>query len=344
MTNELLEIPVGLIDRDPEQPRTHFNRAALEELAESVKLHGVIQPIEVEATADGRYRIHHGERRWRASKLAGRDTIPAVVAPPRTGGDALLRALLENLHREDLNAIEEARVFKRLIDELGWSRTRLAHETGRSLPYVNARLAWLALEPEIQDLVAAGHLHIDGRLADKLRLLTPEVRVPLAQKLAQRTVGLKGALAACDRAAEEIATRAQAVERGNQAHAELAARIAGPNGHGKGRANGGGNKYRSPMLAHGLNGSHGLNGNGANGSGPPSGSIEAAASAMCRECHIRPRGAVIPAWEIVEREAAATCAACEKRDGPAVPEVCKNCPGVALVRRLVAGVEDGRGA
>ena len=333
---ELREIPVEQIDRDPEQPRTHFDEVALADLADSIRAHGVIQPIEVEATADGRYRLHHGERRWRASKLAGRETIPAVVAPARSGGETLLRALLENLHREDLNAIEEARVYRRIMDEMGWNRIRLAREIGRSQAIITSRLAWLGMEPEIQELVAVGHLHRDGRLADRLRILPPEVRVPLAQKMAKRALGLKGAMAACDRAAEEIANRAAAAERGKRAHAEQAGRIAGPNGHaGAGRANGAGNKYRSiPMLAHGLNG------NGANGHVPAATiGVQAAAEAMCRECDIRPRGAVIPAWEIVEREAATTCAECQRRDGPAVPEVCKNCPGVALVRRLVKGVE-----
>ena len=329
--NEYREIPVELIDRDPEQPRTHFDDVALADLADSIRAHGVIQPIEVEATADGRYRLHHGERRWRASKLAGRETIPAVVAPARSGGETLLRALLENLHREDLNAIEEAHVYRRIMDEMGWNRIRLAREIGRSQAIITSRLAWLGMEPEIQELVAVGHLHRDGRLADKLRILPPEVRVPLAQKMARRALGLKGALAACDRAAEEIANRAAAEARGKQAHERRAATIGRP-GAGP---NGAGNKYRSiPMLAHGLNG------NGVNGHVPAATiGVQAAAEAMCRECDIRPRGAVIPAWEIVEREAAATCAACEKRDGPAVPEVCKNCPGVALVRRLVAGVE-----
>ena len=333
-------IPVGLIDRDPAQPRRHFHVDTLEALADSIKLHGVIQPVEVEATPDGRYRLHHGERRWRAATLAGLEAIPAIVAPARAADETLLRALIENLHRQDLDPIEEALTFRRLMDEMGWTRMRIARETGRSQATVTGRLTWLQVEPEIQQFVALDLLPRDSRLAEALAALPPQVRVPLARKLVARAVGLKGSLAACTRAAEEIAAHGEAVERGRQAHAKTAAAVA----HGYG-ANGA-SPSAIPMLGYaGLN-SHGrgLNGHGLNGHGAApvvTVGIEAAATAMCRACHIRPPGHVIPAWEIVEREAAATCAACVKRDGPAVPEVCRNCPGVAMVRRLVGAVGEG---
>lgn len=177
---QLLDIPVELIDRDPSQPRTHFDEVALAELGESIRVHGVIQPVEVEETANGRYRLHHGERRWRASKLAGRETIPAIVAPPRAADEGLVRGLIENLHRKDLNVIEEARAFQRLID-MGWTRMRIARETGRSQGTITTRLAWLRLEEEIQNLVAMGHLSVDRELADALYVLPEQARVALAR-------------------------------------------------------------------------------------------------------------------------------------------------------------------
>lgn len=339
-------IPVALIDRDPAQPRTHFDEGALHELADSIREHGVIQPIEVEATGDGRYLIHHGERRWRASQLAGRETIPAIVAPARAADEKLVRQALENLHREDLNPIDEARVYQRL-STLGWSRTRIARETGKSLPLINGRLAWLKLEEEIQRLVALGHLHRDSRLADKLLILPPEVRVPLAEKLARRGLGLKGSMAACDRMAAELTTRAEAAERGRERHATRAAAVGSPGDHNpngrdpfaraNGRVNGqGAPAHAGGALAHAVP----MVAYGANGASEARATIGQAAEAMCRACSLRPSGAdVIPAWELVERAAEATCAACVKRDGPPIPRVCALCQGVALLKQLVEGAK-----
>ena len=316
-------IRVDLIDPDPDQPRARFDETALAELADSIRLHGVIQPIEVEEAGNGRYRLHHGERRWRASLLAQRPTIPAVIAPPRTGGEGLLRALLENLYREDLNAIEEAVAYRSIMRQMGRNRARLARETGRTPALIAGRLAWLELEPEIQRLVALGRLRRDSRLADKLRILPPEVRVPLAEKLAARGIGLKGALAACDRAAEKIAQRSEARAAGAARHAATAGSIPSPNG-------------ATPMLALGVP-------KGMNGHGPtPVTSLAAAAEAMCRRCNIRPRGDLIPAWELVEEEARQTCAACQKRDGAARLDICRLCPGVEMLRRLLTATGGGR--
>lgn len=305
------QIPVEQIDRNPDQPRTVFDEAALAVLAESIRIHGVIQPIEVEATGDGRYRLHHGERRWRASKLAGREMIPAVVAQARDAETTLLvRGLLENLHREDLNVIDEGRVFRSLIREHGWTRARVARETGRAQSVVAARLAWLEMEPEVQRLVALGQIPRDGRLVDALRSLPPEVRVPLAEKLAQRAVGLKAGLAAVERAAEKLAQRQAAGKRPSPGTAS----------------------HPTPMIRHGAPGIQAH----ANGSAPrPGTSIYHAAEAMCRECWLRPAGDVIPAWELVEQAATETCAACQAKDGPAIPDVCRRCPGVAMVTALV---------
>jgi ParB/RepB/Spo0J family partition protein len=328
---EALHIPVALIDRDPAQPRTHFDEAALAALAESIRQHGVIQPIEVEETPDGRYRIHHGERRWRASKLAGRETIPAVVAPARAADERLVRQALENLHREDLNPIDEARVYQGLIDH-GWARLRIARETGKSLPTINGRLAWLKLEPEIQSLVALGHLSKDGRLAEKLYVLPPEARVPLAEKLARHGLGLQASLRACDRTAEEIARKAEALEEGRRRHAGRAAAVPGANGVG----GPGGSPGRNGTVAHPVP----LVAYGAGARRAVTATIGAAAEAMCRGCAVRPAGAdVIPAWEIVERAAAETCAACARRDGPPIPRVCELCQGAALLGRLVGAVK-----
>jgi len=305
--SELREIAVDLIDRNPDQPRTMFDEVTLAELAESIKAHGVIQPVEVEEKADGRFMLHHGERRLRAARVGGVLTaLPAVVAGVQNAEGLLVRGLLENLHREDLNPIDEARVFRSLV-EMGWPMVRIARETGRSMPTVTGRLAWLELEPEIQRLVALGHLPRDGRLAEKLRVLPEGVRVALAEKLAARAMSLNGCLKAVDAAVEKLA--APPVKR--------------PYHH---------DAHPVPMVRYGAPGIP-VN---ANGHSPVMTRTAAeAAEAMCRACNWRPRGDIVPSWAMVEAAAAATCAECVKRDGPALPDVCRNCPGVAMLKRLV---------
>lgn len=306
MMNELREIAVGLIDRNPDQPRTVFDEVTLAELAESIKAHGVIQPVEVEATADGRFMLHHGERRLRAARMAGLTAIPAVVSGARNDEELLVRGLLENLHREDLNPIDEGNVF-RSLSRMGWPQVRIARETGRSMPTVTGRLAWLELEPEVQRLVALGHLPRDGRLAEKLRILPEGVRVALAEKLAARAMSLNGCLKAVDAAVEKLASPPVKRPYHHDAHPVPMVRYGAPgipvnaNGH-------------SPVMTR---------------------TAAEAAEAMCRECNWRPRGDIVPSWAVVEAAAAETCAECVKRDGPALPDVCRNCPGVAMLKRLV---------
>ena len=317
---EARHIPVALIDRDPAQPRTHFDEAALHDLAESIREHGVIQPIEVEATADGRYVIHHGERRWRAAKLAGRETIPAIVAPARAADETLLRQLLENIHRADLNPIDEALIFQRLIN-MGWSRVRISKQTGRATQTINDRLTWLRLGPEIQHLVALGHLSPSRELANALLVLPERVRVPLAQRMVTQHLSPTAAVKAAQRAAEKLAQREEAEAAGKARRPTLAtARPAHP----------------VPMIR-----AAGIPAPNGNGAPPrPSATLAQAAEAMCRTCVFWPGGTTIPSWELLEQAAAATCEACERKNGPAIPGVCQLCQGVALLRQLVDGANN----
>lgn len=310
---QLLEIPVEQIDRDPAQPRTHFDEAALAELTESIRAHGVIQPVEVEATGDGRYRLHHGERRWRASKLAGRETIPAIVAPPRAVDERLVRGLIENLHRADLNPIEEARAFQRLIG-MGWTRMQISRETGRAHGTITARLAWLRLEEEIQNLVAMGHLSVDRELADALYVLPEQARVALARQIAAKHLGAKGAIRAAQALAEKLAQREAAEVEGAARRPTITAKRS---------------LHPTPMVRTAVP--------YANGSGPaPVTTLAQASEAMCRSCVFVPKGNVIPSWELLAQTASETCDECQRRSGPALPRVCTLCQGVALLRRLVS--------
>jgi ParB family transcriptional regulator, chromosome partitioning protein len=154
------EIEVGRIVADPEQPRTEFDPGAIARLAESLKTHGQIQPISVRWSDDmGRYLIVTGERRWRASILAGRPTIAAVILEgERTESQVLEMQLVENCLREDLQPIEQARAFRTLMDRNEWTAARLAEALQLTGASVTRALALLDLPCTVQDAVASGEL------------------------------------------------------------------------------------------------------------------------------------------------------------------------------------------
>lgn len=145
-------IPIDLIQENPKQPRTDFDQSALEELAESIKLHDVIQPITVIKLADGNYQLIAGERRWRASRLAGLVDIPAYV---RTANDQELleMALLENLQRENLNAIEIGLSYKRLMEECSLTQEQVAERMKKERSTITNYIRLLRLPPDIQSAV-----------------------------------------------------------------------------------------------------------------------------------------------------------------------------------------------
>jgi len=151
------EIPIGDITPNPRQPRQTFDEEALADLAASISIVGLLQPIVVRELRSGRYELIMGERRLRASKLAKVDTIPAIVR--ETGDDDLLRdALMENLHRQQLNALEEAAAYQQLLDDFGATHEELATRIGRSRPHITNTLRLLNLPPAVQRRVAAGVL------------------------------------------------------------------------------------------------------------------------------------------------------------------------------------------
>ena len=156
-----LEIPLDDVRPNPRQPRTVFDEDALAELVHSIREIGLLQPIVVRPVTDPGAEVHFelvaGERRWRASREAGLERIPAIVR--ETADDVLLRdALLENLHRADLNALEEAAAYQQLLDDFGCTQEELATRIGRSRPQVSNTLRLLRLPAPVQRRVAAGVL------------------------------------------------------------------------------------------------------------------------------------------------------------------------------------------
>jgi ParB family transcriptional regulator, chromosome partitioning protein len=151
------EIPVGAITPNPRQPRQVFDEDALEELAASIQAVGLLQPVVVRKVMPGHYELVMGERRWRAGELAGLSQIPAIVR--ETPNDDMLRnALIENLHREQLNPLEEAAAYQQLLDDFSATHEELARKVGRSRPHISNTIRLLSLPAGVQKRVAAGVL------------------------------------------------------------------------------------------------------------------------------------------------------------------------------------------
>lgn len=175
------ELPLSSITPNTRQPRQHFDEEALEELASSIGIVGLLQPIVVRDLGHGKYELIMGERRWRASQRAGLDVIPAIVRD--TGDNDMLRdALMENLHRQQLNPLEEAAAYRQLLDDFGATHEQLAGRIGRSRPHITNTLRLLNLPPAVQRRVAAGVLSA-GHARALLSLESTEAQEQLAGRI-----------------------------------------------------------------------------------------------------------------------------------------------------------------
>lgn len=150
-------LPISQVEPGLNQPRKRFDDGALADLAASIEEHGVIQPLTVRRLSTGYYQIIAGERRWRASKLAGLKEVPAVIIEA-DDRKVLEIGLIENLQREDLNPIEEAKGYQVLIKEFGMNQEEIAERMGKSRPAISNALRLTALPPEVRELIAGGRL------------------------------------------------------------------------------------------------------------------------------------------------------------------------------------------
>lgn len=188
---EFRSIPVGDIRPNPRQPREVFDEEDMAELVHSVREIGVLQPIVVRPVEQGHYELIMGERRWRASQAAGRDTIPAVVR--NTADEDLLRdALLENIHRSELNPLEEAAAYQQLLEDFSISQEELSKRIGRSRPQISNTLRLMKLPAAAQRRVAAGVLS-SGHARALLALETEEQMEELAQRIVAEGLSVRSA-------------------------------------------------------------------------------------------------------------------------------------------------------
>ena len=181
--SELRAIPVELIAPNPRQPRRDFDEDALVQLADSLRERGVLQPVLLRPVPGGTYELIAGERRWRAAQLAELDTVPALVRP-HDDAESLELALIENMAREDLNPVEQARACALLVEEFGLTREDVGRRVGRSRVAVSNLLRLLDLPDEVLELLAAGHL-TEGHGRALLTASDHDVRRTLARVAVQ---------------------------------------------------------------------------------------------------------------------------------------------------------------
>jgi ParB family chromosome partitioning protein len=182
------ELPLEQIQRSRYQPRRDFDAERLQELADSIAVQGVIQPVLVRPLGAARYELIAGERRWRASQLAGCERIPVVVREVDEQA-ALAIALIENIQRDDLNPLEEAGALRRLLEEFGLSHGQVAEAVGKSRSTVSNLLRLLELEGSVKDMVEAGHLEMGHARA--LLGLRGTIQVDTAQQVVRQGLSVR---------------------------------------------------------------------------------------------------------------------------------------------------------
>lgn len=199
--NALKMLPLQRVEPNPNQPRQDFDPEALESLAESIRVHGVVQPLTVRETAGGYYQIIAGERRWRASRMAGLLEVPAVVIEA-DDAKAMELALIENLQRQDLNPVEESLGYQSLIQDFGLTQDQAAQRVGKSRPAVANALRLLALTPDVLELVRSGQLSA-GHARAILTLKDEKLQNEAAKKILALSLSVRQAETLCKNMAKE---------------------------------------------------------------------------------------------------------------------------------------------
>lgn len=217
---EQLTLPISKVEPRSEQPREYFDQEALEALADSIRQYGLIQPITVRKLDSGYYQIIAGERRWRASRLAGLTEVPVRVIEADDRRTAEL-ALVENLQREDLNPIEEAKGYKLLIEEYGLTQEDAARSVGRSRPAVTNAMRLLMLTPPVMEMVEKGKLSA-GHARAILSVSEPSKQLAAANEIIKKNYSVRKAEQLASRIAREPR---QAPEESGEISVDYAAEI-----------------------------------------------------------------------------------------------------------------------
>ncbi len=198
-------LPIHRVEPNPGQPRRDFDEEELQSLADSISVHGIVQPLTVREISDGHYQIIAGERRWRAARIAGLNEVPAVIIEADDRKTMEL-ALIENLQRQDLNPVEEALGYRTLMDEYGLTQEDTANRVGKSRPAVANALRLLSLAPEVLEMVQKGELSA-GHARAVLTLKTDKLQLQAARKIANLGLSVRQAEMLCKNMAKEPAPK-----------------------------------------------------------------------------------------------------------------------------------------
>ena len=182
------ELRINDVEPNTEQPRKHFNDEKLSQLAESIKQHGIVQPLIVKK-ADDTYKIVAGERRWRAAKLAGLSTVPVIVRE-LSSKQVMEIALIENLQREDLNPIEEAEAYEKLINEFGMTQEEISRTVGRSRPAIANSIRLLSLQEKLRTLLINGDI-TSGHARTLLSIENGETQIKAVEEIVKRSLTVR---------------------------------------------------------------------------------------------------------------------------------------------------------
>ena len=194
-------LPLHRVEPNPDQPRQDFDEEELEALAESIRVHGVIQPLTVREAGEGYYQIIAGERRWRACRLAGLTEVPAIVMEA-DDKKAKELALIENLQRQDLNSVEEALGYQSLMDEFGLTQEETAARVGKSRPAVANALRLLSLDEKVLEMIRTGSITA-GHAKAILMLKSEKKQLEAAQKIANLGLSVRQAELLCKNMSRE---------------------------------------------------------------------------------------------------------------------------------------------
>ena len=236
LRSEVVELPIESLAPNPDQPRARFDQAGLEALAASIAESGVVQPVIATRVSDGSYELIAGERRWRAAGIAGLKTIPTVIRDPEES-ERLELALIENMVREDLNPVEEARACAALIEELGLSKEQLGRKIGRSRSQVSNLVRLLDLPDEVLEMLADGRLSEghgrailqapdhDARRDLARRAAAESWTVRQTEEAARAASGARGRQPSRNRFSAEEAERAKSIAAGLESGLGFAVKV-----------------------------------------------------------------------------------------------------------------------